>query len=67
MTINELLNLETQITIVHPLYGKCRIMGICSTIDDVITSVTLSPDSNTSVWVQITDFQNLTQEIEVIK
>lgn len=61
MTVDELLYLGTQIKVMHPIHGKCRIMGVGSTITDKITGIQLSPDSSPSQWIEITDYENLTQ------
>ena len=61
MTASELLNIESQIKVMHPTHGKCRIMAVGQTIADKVTGVQLSPDANPSQWVQITDYENLTR------
>lgn len=60
MTQEELLNLETQVKVIHPIWGKCRIVSVGQkALEPVITVIHLSPDSSPTSWREITDYQNL--------
>jgi len=62
MKARDLLNITSQIKVIHPIHGKCRVMSVGQkALRPKVTGVQLSPDSNPSEWVQITDYENLTQ------